>query len=132
MLRRGAACAFAACILVWPAGAGSDTDTFWSAPSAAVLGAISAPAIEPGLDPYERQIAETAEESPTEKSAGKNQAATQNTARADMPAPLDPVQTKVAPAPVWQPALAPAQPQVASAAAEASRADKSDGNGEVH
>jgi predicted transglutaminase-like cysteine proteinase len=132
MLRRGAACAFAACILVWPAGAGSDTDTFWSAPSAAVLGAISAPAIEPGLDPYQQQIAETAEESPIEKSAGKNQAATQNTARADMPAPLDPVQTKVAPAPVLQPALAPAQQQVASAAAEASRADKSDGNGEVH
>src|ERR1700690_2990859 len=136
MLRRGAACAFAACILVWPAGAGSDTDTFWSAPSAAVLGAISAPAIEPGLDPYQQQIAETAEESPTEKSAGKNQAATQNTARADMPAPLDPVQTKVAPAlvlpPQAQPAPAPAQQQVASAAAEASRADKSDGNGEVH
>jgi predicted transglutaminase-like cysteine proteinase len=137
MLRRGAACAFAACILVWPAGAGSDTDTFWSAPSAAVLGAISVPAIEPALDPYQQQIAATAEESPTEKSAGKDQAAMQNTARADGPAPLDPVQTKIAAAPApalpppAQPAPAPAQPQVASVAAEASRADKSAGN-EAH
>ncbi|MGB7255846.1 MAG: hypothetical protein WBC94_19835, partial [Xanthobacteraceae bacterium] len=131
MLRRGAAFAFAACILVWPAGAGSDTDTFWSAPSAVVLGAKPVPAIEPALDPYQQQIAETAEESPTEKTAGEDQAPTQNTARADVPAPLDPVQTKIAPAPALppapQPALAPAKQQVASAAAEASRADNSDG-----
>ena len=136
MLRRGAAFAFAACILVWPAGAGSDTDTFWSAPSAAVLGAIPVPAIEPALDPYQQQIAETAEELPTEKTAGEDQAPTQNTARADVPAPLDPVQTKIAPAPALppapQPALAPAKQQVASAAAEASRADNSDGKDEAH
>ena len=122
MLRRGAAFAFAACILVWPAGAGSDTDTFWSAPSAAVLGALPVPAIEPGLDPYQQQIAETAAESPTEKSAGKDQAATQNTARADVPAALDPVQTKITPIPALPPAL---QPALASAKEQVA-------NGEVH
>ena len=136
MLRRGAAFAFAACFLVWPAGAGSDTDTFWSAPSAAVLGAISVPAIEPALDPYQQQIAETAEELPAEKTAGKDQAATQNTARADAPAALDPVQAKIAPVPALPPALqparAPAQQQIASAAPEAGRADKADGKDEAH
>jgi len=41
MLRRVAAYCFAACLVVWPARSGSDTDTFWSSPSAAVLAAAS-------------------------------------------------------------------------------------------
>jgi predicted transglutaminase-like cysteine proteinase len=102
MLRRGAAFAFAACILVWPAGAGSDTDTFWSTPSAAVLAAMPAPALEPAIDPYQQQIAKTAEVAPTEQSAAETK-----------------IQT------------APAQQQVASAAAEAVPADKSDGKDEA-
>ena len=125
MLRRGAAFAFAACILVWPAGAGSDTDTFWSAPSAAVLGAIPVRAIESALDPYQQQIAKIVQVAPAEQSAGKNQVAMQNTSRADTPAPpaaRDQVETKIAPSPALpsasQPALAPAQRQIASAAAE--------------
>jgi predicted transglutaminase-like cysteine proteinase len=136
MLRRGAAFAFAVCILVWPAGAGSDTDTFWSTPSAAVLAATSAPTLEPAFDPAQQQVAETAEAAPTEQSAGKDQAPLQNTSRADVPArtaALDPVQTKIPPSPALPPALqpAPAQQQVASAAAEASPADKSDGADEA-
>lgn len=41
MLRYGAAACFAAFILAWPGYAGSDTDTFWSTPSAAVLAAAT-------------------------------------------------------------------------------------------
>ena len=44
MLPRVAAFCVAVSIVVWPAGAGSDTDTFWSSPSAAVLASIVAPA----------------------------------------------------------------------------------------
>ena len=138
MLRRGAAFAFAACILVWPAGAGSDTDTFWSAPSAAVLGAIPVRAIESALDPYQQQIAKIVQVAPAEQSAGKNQVAMQNTSRADTPAPpaaRDQVETKIAPSPALpsasQPALAPAQRRIASAAAEDGPADKSDGKDEA-
>jgi predicted transglutaminase-like cysteine proteinase len=46
MLRYGAAAFFAAFILGWPACAGSETDTFWSTPSAAVLALATAPAPE--------------------------------------------------------------------------------------
>ena len=42
MLRYGAAAVFAALILGWPGCAGSDTDTFWSKPSAAVLASANA------------------------------------------------------------------------------------------
>ena len=42
MLARVAAFCLAVSILVWPAGAGSDTDTFWSTPSAAVLASATA------------------------------------------------------------------------------------------
>ena len=48
MLRYGAAAFFAAFILGWPACAGSETDTFWSTPSAAVL--ASATAAAPALE----------------------------------------------------------------------------------
>ena len=61
MLRYGAAVCLAALILGWPGYAGSDTDTFWSTPSAAVLAAASAAApiadavapapLEPALPP---------------------------------------------------------------------------------
>ncbi len=47
MLPRVAAFCAAALIVVWPAVAGSDTDTFWSSPSAAVLASAAAvPAME--------------------------------------------------------------------------------------
>ncbi len=42
MLPRVAAFCLAASIVVWPAVAGSDTDTFWSTPSAAVLASAAA------------------------------------------------------------------------------------------
>jgi predicted transglutaminase-like cysteine proteinase len=47
MLPRVAAFCLAASVVVWPAGAGSDTDTFWSSPSAAVLAAAMATAPAP-------------------------------------------------------------------------------------
>lgn len=51
MLRRGAAACFAAFILGWPAYAGSDTDTFWSTPSAAVLASATVVAPTPEAVP---------------------------------------------------------------------------------
>ncbi|MGC1778733.1 MAG: transglutaminase-like cysteine peptidase [Xanthobacteraceae bacterium] len=47
MLRYGAAACLAAIILAWPACAGSETDTFWSTPSAAVLASATPTAPAP-------------------------------------------------------------------------------------
>jgi predicted transglutaminase-like cysteine proteinase len=58
MLRRVAAFCCAALVVVWPACAGSDTDTFWSSPSAAVLAAASASALAPGRQPVDADAAD--------------------------------------------------------------------------
>ena len=59
MLRYGAAASFAALILVWPGHAGSDTDTFWSTPSAAVLAAAALTAPEAEAVPTPPELAPT-------------------------------------------------------------------------
>jgi predicted transglutaminase-like cysteine proteinase len=126
MLRRGAAFAFAACILVWPATAGSDTDTFWSTPSAAVLASATAPAFAPVQQP----VAAVAANSLAENSGGKDQAPLQNTVRAEVPAQAaaadmsETIILRSRPSPpALAPALAPTQRQVAVAGP----VDKSDG-----
>ena len=62
MLRYGAAAFFAAFILGWPACAGTETDTFWSTPSAAVLASATAatPALEVAPAPAAAPILEAA------------------------------------------------------------------------
>jgi len=56
MLRYGAAACFAAFILGWPAYAGSDTDTFWSTPSAAVLASATVVAPAPEAAPSHLEL----------------------------------------------------------------------------
>ncbi len=126
MLRRGAAFAFAACILVWPAAAGSDTDTFWSTPSAAVLASATAPAFAPAQQP----VAAVAANSLAENSGGKDQAPLQNTLRAEVPtqaAAADMSETIILRPRPSPPASTPAQRQVAAAGP----ADKSDSKDQV-
>jgi len=57
MLRYGAAACFAALILGWPGYAGSDTDTFWSTPSAAVLASVTVAAPAPEMMPPRLELA---------------------------------------------------------------------------
>ena len=134
MLRRFAAFCFAASLVVWPAVAGSDTDTFWSTPSAAVLASAAAPAFAPAQQP----VAAVAADNLAEKSGGKDEAPMQNTLRAEVPAQAaaaDMVETQILRSrpspPALAPALAPTQQQVTNAAAEAGPADKSDGKDEA-
>ena len=98
--------AFCACriIVVWPAVAGSDTDTFWSSPSAAVLAAMPAPA----LDPAQQQVADAAEAVPPEQAIGEDNAPMHETPRTDVPARTaagDAAETKIPPPPTLPPAL---------------------------
>lgn len=98
MLRRVAAFCCAAFIVVWPGCAGSDTDTFWSAPSAAVLAFKSEPA--PVLAPAQQPVAAAAAE-PEEKADAKTELPMRNPTQADLPkqsAALDPA-APVQPAP---------------------------------
>lgn len=57
MLRHGAAACFAALILGWPGYAGSETDTFWSTPSAAVLASATVAASAPEMMPPRLELA---------------------------------------------------------------------------
>ena len=125
MLPRVAALCLAASIIVWPAGAGSDTDTFWSTPSAAVLAAMPAPA----LDPAQQQVADAAEAVPPEQAIGEDNAPMHETPRTDVPARTaagDAAETKIPPPPTLPPALRPApmQPELGLTA-------KSDGKGDA-
>jgi predicted transglutaminase-like cysteine proteinase len=121
MLPRVAAFCLAASIVVWPAGAGSDTDTFWSSPSAAVLAATTAPA--PAATPtfalaLEQQPVAAAAVQPDENATGKPEtqgefhaqsetpASIENHAQADVPqrsAALDPAMPAAPSPPVSQP-----------------------------
>ncbi len=121
MLRRGAAFAFAACILVWPAAAGSDTDTFWSTPSAAVLATATAPAFAPAQQP----VAAVAANSLTENSGGKDEAPLQNASRAE--APMQAAAADMSETIILRPRPSPPAPALATQqVAAAAPADKSD------
>jgi predicted transglutaminase-like cysteine proteinase len=126
MLRRGAAFAFAACILVWPAAAGSDTDTFWSTPSAAVLASTTATAVVPAQQP----VAAVAANALADNSGDKDQAPLQNTSRAEAPtqaAAVDMSETIILRPRPSPPALAPALGPTQQVAATGP-ADKFDGD----
>jgi len=107
MLRRVAALCFAAFIVVWPACAGSDTDTFWNTPSAAVLASASpaapapaaAPAPEPeltsALAPVQQQVTGAAEVKADDQGHGDAGVRLQSAIPVDRPertAALDPIE----------------------------------------
>lgn|SRR5579862_793309 len=96
MLRRVAALCFAVFVVVWPACAVSDTDTFWDTPSAAAL------AWRRVLAPPRQQTANAAEVKPEDQSELR----AQTEAHDDAPrqtAALDPVE------PIVEPPLPPHQ-----------------------
>ncbi len=108
MLRRVAALCFAVFVVVWPACAVSDTDTFWDTPSAAALVWKSV------LAPPRLQTANAAEVMPEDKL----ELSAQTEAPDDAPrqtASLDPVEPTVAPPlpPHQMATLDPAEPTVA-------------------
>ncbi len=93
MLRRFAAFCFAASIVVWPAVAGSDTDTFWSTPSAAVLASaaaaaskpIPALALTPSLAPQQGPVVAVTETKPDAVASDQPKTQTENLAQIDVP-----------------------------------------------
>ncbi len=117
MLRYGAAAFFAAFILGWPACAGSDTDTFWSTPSAAVLASATVVAPAPEIMPPHPELA-LAPVTATQQLVTTRAAANSNQPEPPLQidrhliiendtASLDPVEPNIAPIPPSPPVAQP-------------------------
>jgi len=89
MLRCVAALCFAASIVGWPAYAGSDTDTFWSTPSAAVLAAWAPAAPALTLSPAPQAVAVAADAKADEPADDKTETQIENPAHAQNPIHAD-------------------------------------------